>query len=766
MISDFKDYQYKHIVQDCISDVYSEGDTVVVALSTLAFRLLEYVYEKSVNRPKIILADALPICVSYLKERNVRCIVCFDIFEPDIVEMQQIQHGLAVNVPECHVVTISAIQCIEKYSNPNTGTRVHILNELSELLSQKHIMPYIGFPLLSFNINEAEGIDVLDEIKRCNTKYTSCPLYQTDVYGVKLLTFLLHTTTQQTYGKIHMWYDADTHTLYIVPASPTILPDDQEYLNNLFKKTYNAIVWDQLLSYNVFRSPSEVTTDMRSALCTIANYLYSFDNFLYFLQSWLNNLNGEVSWKIGHMSIDSNQLLALCGIEECVNAITDELLQAYSLNFRLKPLNSLAEHEQKVQTQFEKTNWLDPSDDNTNQSLFLAFKKAESIEEILEACYTATGHRMGYPVAALLRAANIGKTSDLDEKKCLFYIHQWLDVQIIKGCVQPKTALQLGYLKNVFCSGYNEFECPTQLARLVLNVFRRIKAILHRNDLPKNLLSGAITLSLMASGIKQIGSTKILFQNRKTIVCSSFGKRDIVDLLIRAGVLRVTDENTLTIEDRWLDGDYIKQIGFTEEKSNELLRNVAQCLHPLSSMPLQLYNYVFNIYFFPSVDLNEAYSKNKAIYDKVIKNLEYTTIAQNQDTNSISDLNVFIVRTHFEVRDYVILWGMFEPLLHNVRYVKSLIGSKDLFISLQKLVQLINFDLKMMQFLLVLRNPKYALETLKGVMSNFTLNGTPLFQLDNLYIAIENLEKNINTGNDGLERCIVELIKVNKQAYE
>lgn len=764
MSLEFYDNRYRQIVQEHIAQVFSGGDYIVVALTKFALRLFEYIYADCDIKPESVLVETLPLCASDLQKRKIERICFFDVFESNTSERELIGNEVSEYLPGVHYEIIAAVDFIEEYANANSGTKVQICNKLSELLCSNQIMPLVEFPRLSFKISNAENIDVLDNIVECNKNYSACPGYTIEEYGKKFYVFVLHTDTLQTYAKMYMWYDSVKSILYVVPAAPVLLQNDGNYLSSIFKETYNAVIWDHLQAYCNIVRPQAQSLDSRSSLCTIANYLYSFDRFTYFWQALIEDLNGRVSYNIGGLQIHSDNLFALCGIRSLTQEIIEELKHAYTLNFRLKPLNSLVENEQHVQMQFEKVNWLDPSDDNTNQLLFQAIKRSSNAEETLEACYTATGQAMGYPIAALDRAVKLGLPQQENKKNTAIGIHYWLDEQLLKGSVQTEIVLQLGFWKNVFCTGYNELDIPTQASRLVLNAFRRIQAILHRNDLPYNLLCGVITLSMMSCGIERIGCTNVNIKDRNVFIKSIFGERNIVDAMIKAGVLEDGKGKNLTIADKWSDSEYLKLIGLPEEVANEYLRYVAKCVSLLSKLPLQLYNYVLNMYFYPFVDVEDALQKTVNLHERVIEKLE--SIVNDNLLKSESDLSEFIQKTLSQIKDYIILWVLFEKFISDERYLSTLDGKAEQFISLQKLVQLINFDLKMILFLLVVKNPKYAMDVANGVLNNFKLDGKQVYPFDKFRESLEEYCQYDDRGITELRICLAELVNVNKKVYE
>lgn len=719
--------KYKDIIYQRIEEMTRKGNSLVVAYSTLALRLLYLIYKDKELMHNVVSMDHIAYCAKSIVGAGIDNIIRFDIFpfapKDTTADEERLQeHGV-------NSTSLVATDCIYREGyEPNPGERIHVMNTICRDLVCNTILPYLDYPHISYKIDGVSN-NVLDSIEYAALNYGSFNCYSNTVYGVKYLTFILHSTTDQTFNKVLVWHDRNKGELLFVPMSAIIVPNDINYIKTLLSGTYNNVVWDRVCES---ASQLENQNDIKSTLITLANYLFSFERFQYFIDSLDDCLRNHVTWKLGSMQIAERNLHAICGSKELVKEIKEELLQAYSMNFRLKHNDSLVKNEQQAQLLFEKVNRINQDDNEVSQKTWYAIKNATNEEDILLSCYIASGKAMGYGVAPLLRALDGSNNVTIDNNSKILFIHKWLDTNTIKGALDVTVVLQLENWRTAYCSSVNDFDVPTQLARFVLSVLRRSFSILKRNDIPEDFLDGILAFTYSKHNIVEINDTKLQVKDRKVFVEKNGQWKSAIGLLVSHRILQKGSHNLISIPNELADRELLYYIGIPEDVAKQIVHTAAECVAPLKTVPLPLYKLVLNKCFFPYHDLISLKEKMVNVNVGLDCYIQRLKISSEQgiapDTDTVYNM---IVEYASKLKDYLIPWNMVLDTCESMQSTNS-----EKFFDVQRTIQLINLKLRLLQSVVVLNRLDYASQLCKDVMDNLQYKGMPVYDTTQVSVIV------------------------------
>lgn len=567
-----------------LESIASKKDCQLVAMSTLSLALIDAIFYNDVqNRPDVLLASSIFVCLRSLKDRGVRKVVRFGITDDDEKQLQQEVFDF------CTLQSIACENDIDAsrfVKNGDGESRESYLVNACAYISRCGIVSDCEYPILKGT--QKNGVRYVPK--------TGEVVCESNRGEYNVFSIIDRKYQNLAVCKVDLYSRKGSAESILIPQAPMTISASLDSVFTLFKGSPVENIWGRiLLMYYQSNQPIGFVNRHLDSLVIIANYIHSFLFFRGLIRELVDGYNVKLL-----------DVYALCGDKEIcsqlmteLNRISDTgLVPSYSLRFR--------KVEQGAFLSFEHKGGINPGLPLAEQiRIGDILLKSKNVDDALTACFAYVDSTVSYSNAALLRALQSTMSIPLSLVDLVKGANEWINLQIQKGTITRRIVIEDGYFLCKYVKGMVEFDCPQRIARIVLNIYRTMVHSLNRNDIQDDMLRSAVACALMEVDDDWLRSLGLRVDNENRTVMCRIGdvEEDVVSLLIRYSIF-VAQDNLVAVTEFWRGREDWANMGLSTHMTELITDRVRRCLMPFRRIPIQLFRVVFNAYFIADKDSN------------------------------------------------------------------------------------------------------------------------------------------------------------------
>lgn len=647
-----------------LKDYVDDGHSIVIAMSRKGPRLVEAVFiQEELSKLNVVTEFAIPFIFKKMEQGvTYRIYVVDDAVYygstlknliKEIREYEQI-YGLTLEVKayvaivDKEALPFNEIEVIGMLG-PRNGYGHYFVQQVMSLFRSKKRCMEVEFPTITYVLDKTADLIILEE----ELKKSFGEVYRTSYKEEDVLNVLLKKEGSQ-FSKIRMYREGTM--LHLTFMSPFNLCIGTVFFDELFKSMGTAYHdwWCNLLA-NIVDSQEKANLsdslrrNMEKSLVVMANYIYSFQGFIYHRQE-IERLLGRRGYLILSHGIQSRDLYKLIGVRKLADDLAI-LLSYYDrlVDFRFPNWNSssvISEHQI-----YEEYDSPTPSErDSLAEHNLHMVRNSQNLHQALSAIvfnqnlfverWSRKGNEgpirhlwFGYKHDSL--AELVKRYARFDEPKSLEQdIHEWLDRRIDMGCVVPQ------YIKDgesktwvrVFRPGENEDVLLSHLSRFVIHVYSQIEEQFHLGYCPVETLGKVLSIVWRQFGDEFLQSQfcfKLFVSDGELYIDQEILPQalTVIRYLQKMYIFEVSNDGEVKISSRIADPDFLHYTTLDSKYEKEIDDFVEKMFVEMKDWGVNVYssyNY-FNHYLNRDVTtgkLMEVSKDSARQLKKVIENIE------------------------------------------------------------------------------------------------------------------------------------------------
>lgn len=651
-----------------LKDYVDDGHSIVIAMSRKGPRLVDAVFsQEELRRLNVVTEFAIPFIFKKM-ERGVayRIYVVDDAvyygstlknLVKEIREYEQI-YGLTLEVKayvaiiDKEALSFNEIEVIGMLG-PRNGYGHYFVQQVMALFRSKNRCMEVEYPIVTYTLDKVSGLESLEN----DLRESLGQVYRSSCQEGEMLSVLLKKNLSQ-FSKIRIYQDGKR--LHLTFMSPFNLCIGTVFSDELFKSMGMAYHewWGNLLaclvdSQDKVNLSDSLRRNMEKSLVVIANYIYSFQEFIYHRLE-IESLLGRRGYQILSHGINSGDLYKLIGIREQA----DELTKLLSYYDRLVDFKFPNWHCSSVISEYqiyEEDNSPTPSErDSLAEHNLHMVRNSQNLHQALSAIvfnqnlFVERWSRKGNegPVRHLWFGYKHDSLTELVKRYARFDepnslerdIHEWLDRRIDMGCVVPQ------YIKDgksktwvrVFRPGENEDVLLSHLSRFVIHVYSQIEEQLHLGYCPVETLGKVLSIVWRQFGDEFLQS-QFCFK-----LCVSDGELyvdqeelpkplTVIRYLQKMYILEVSNDGEVKISSRIADSDFLHYTTLDSQYEKEIDDFIEKMFVEMKDWGVDVYssyNY-FNHYLNRDVTTGELMEVSKDAARQLKKVIEIIEVELN-----------------------------------------------------------------------------------------------------------------------------------------
>lgn len=782
-------------LHDNLLNDYVDGDhSIVIAMSRKGPRLIDCVFSREEQqRMRIITEFAVPFLFRNLCRGELYHVYIVDdavyygsTLKNLVKEIREYEKAYSLNLEiRAYVAVIdqgalafSEVE-VKGLSAPREGYGHFFVRQIMTEFRKKNQCLEVEFPIVTYHL---ERPICLQDFSKALAEHFH------DIYIVKhregeVLSALLERDDSQ-FCKIRIYVNKKQLCLaFMMPRSIPCGLNGMEGLLDSMGGAYRKY-WLSLYGYIMQDAdskelPESVARNAEKSLVTIANYIFSYQYYIYYRRS-IESIFSERGIDAKGYGIDHNAIFRLIGVESLSDELS-RLLNHYDRLVDFKWPKVGRKIDATVHQIYEESNTPSTEERRTleahNEHMV---RNSRTYDEALSAVVfnqnlfverwsrhgLHSGNRhlwFGYTHDVLLQL--LRRYSRLLDEPTEKMVHKWLDVRIDQGCVVPQYIIDnvSGCWVRVFRPGENEDVLLSHLARYVLHVYQQIDQQLNLGFVPLQVL-GYMLLVLHKRLWDDVLKDQFLFslsEYERTIVLDEPEWKEnpmtVIKYLRKMYILEVTDDE-VGIAPRISDPEFLENTTLDDRALDLIDQMVAVIMSKYKKQQIKYSSCdsFFNYYINGDVDKGIVLQFSKDIAKRVlqvVKGLLTTTYfpqemkADEQTKDSLlecyHDIMKYDVAPGFyidEIKDAKSFWDTYQD-----DGIRAQHNFKGLMMIINLLVGVYVFD---------------NFDSVKAYLNNKnTLTMMTLLKLDALKDYAEELTKELNVDKTRRNQRILNILK-------
>jgi hypothetical protein len=782
-------------LHDNLLNDYVDGDhSIVIAMSRKGPRLLDCVFSKQEQqRMRIITEFAVPFLFRNLHRGELYHVYIVDdavyygsTLKNLVKELREYEKAYFLNleirayvaVIDQGALTFNEVE-VKGLSAPREGYGHYFVRQIMTEFRKKHQCLEVEFPIVTYHLERPISLQDLSKVLAEHFH---------DIYIVnhregEVLTVLLERDDSQ-FCKIRIY--ANNKQLCLAFMMPRCIPcglSGMEGLLDSMGGTYRKY-WQSLYNYIMQDADSKnlsesVERNAEKSLVAIANYLFSYQYYIYYRRSIEGIFSGRGIDAKGY-GVDNNALFRLIGIE----SFSDELASILShydrlVEFRWPKVGRKIDatvhqiYEESNTPSMEERRTLEAHNEHMvrnsrtydealsavvfNQNLFVERWSRHGLH---------SGNRhlwSGYTHDVLLQL--LRSYSRLDDEPTEMMVHEWLDARIDLGCVVPQYIIdnESGNWVRVFRPGENEDVLLSHLARYVLHIYQQIDRQLNLGFVPLQVL-GYMLLVLHKRLWDGVLKDQFLFSmseyERTIVIDEPEWKEDpitVIKYLRKMYILEVTDDE-VSIAPRISDPEFLENTTL-DDRALYLINQMVEAImqkYKEQHIKYSRCDSFFNYYINRDVDKGIVLQFSKDIAKRVLQVVKglLTTTYFPQDMKADEQTKDRLLECYHDIMKYDVAPGF---------YIDEFVDAKSFWETYQDDGIRAQHNFKALMMIINLLVGVYVFdnfENVKGYLYNKnTMTMMTLLKLDALKSYAENLTKELNVDKTRRNQRILIILR-------
>lgn len=782
-------------LHDNLLNDYVDGDySIVIAMSRKGPRLIDCVFSREEQqRMRIITEFAVPFLFRNLGKGELYHVYIVDdavyygsTLKNLVKELHEYEKTYSLNlgirayvaVIDQGALTFNEVE-VKGLPAPREGYGHFFVRQIMTEFRKKHQCLEVEFPIVTYHLEKP--ISLQDLSKALEEHFH-------DIYIVKhregeVLTALLERDDSQ-FCKIRIY--SNNKQLCLAFMMPRIIPcgiSGMEGLLDSMGGTYRKY-WQSLYDYIMQDADSKdlsesVERNAEKSLVTIANYIFSYQYYIYYRRS-IERIIAERGIDAKGFGIDNNALFRLIGIE----SFSDELARILNhydrlVEFRWPKVGSEIDvtahqiYEESNTPSVEERRTLEAHNEHMvrnsrtydealsavvfNQNLFVERWSRHGLQ---------SGNRhlwFGYTHDVLLQL--LKRYSRLHNEPTEKMVHEWLDARIDQGCVVPQYIIDnvSGNWVRVFRPGENEDVLLSHLARYVLHVYQQIDRQLNLGFVPLQVLENMLLVlhKRLWDGILRDQFLFSLSEHERSIVLDEPEWKDhpmtVIKYLRKMYILEVTDDE-VSIAPRISDPEFLENTTLDEHALYLINQMVAVIMKEYKNQQIRYSSCdsFFNYYVNGDVDKGFVLQYSKDIAKRVLQVVKglLTTTYFPQEMKADEQTKDKLLECYHDIMKYDVAPGF---------YIDQIENAKSFWDTYQDDGILAQHNFKALMMIINLLVGVYVFDnfdSVKGYLNNKnTLTMMTLLKLEALKDYAESLTKELNVDKTRRNQKILTILR-------
>lgn len=683
----------KQLHDDLLRDYSSDIPCVVVSLSRKGPKIMETVFsEKELQRFDIITEIALPFFFLMRKHEQSHYNVYIvddavyygstllnlynELREYEKVTGMKLNIRAYVALKDWDMLQIEGLT-INGMESRRRGYGHFFVKEAMKRFRKSHSCMEVEYPVVRYHFSQTVDAELL--AAEAKSRFEGYYVVRHEE-GIVFCTLLPQNGCQ--FCKLRIY--PDEQQVSVAVMAPWDIPDDEQTLEALMDEIgygYNNLwqsITDKVLHKGEAQLSATTFRNLRRSLVVLANYIYSYQVFLYNMRM-IENVFHACRLLPSDMGIEKKDIYRLTGSGEIADTLIKKLNEQTKLVDMHYPL-SLPSAVKEHGLVYEEDNF---PDGDERQNILLhnehMVRNSHSYQEALSALFfnqnlfierwsrmkaRYEGRRLwfGYThdsLAFILERNGRYKKPQNQER----LLHKWVDVRIDQGCVVPQYVLdtQKDVWVRVLRPGENEDVLLSHLARFVIHVYKLIDEKMELGYVPHDFLSGMMAVvyqTLWVDCLKEQFDFTLILDNDRTLRLAEFdviGSPEVINYLKRMYILEVNDDE-VTISPRITDREFRSQTTMDSDAVRRLDKIVSEVMDQFATSGMSYRNpeIIFNHYlnkYLPVQMLVDVCHRAGATLTDVISHVE-ENIENGQSEFFNSDTESQMIEAYHEVMKY------------------------------------------------------------------------------------------------------------------
>ena len=767
----------RQLHDNLLNDYIDDGHSIVIAMSRKGPKLVDAVFKKEEQeRLNVVTEFAIPFIFKKMERDVVYHIYIVDdavyygsTLKNLVKEIREYgnYYGLKlemkayVAIIDKEALSFNEIDLIGM-PGPRNGYGHYFVQQVMSLFRSKNRCMEVEYPSITYTLDKPANLENIEKDLRTSFEDVYRTIYKEEV----ILNVLLKKNGSQ-FCKIRIYQEGTK--LHLAFMSPFNLAVGAVYSNELFKSMGPTYLkwWDSLKGCIVDSQEDTKLSDslrrnIEKSLVVIANYIYSFQGFIYYRQE-IERLLGARGYQILSHGIKSGDIYKLIGNKN----LADDLAQllAYhdrQVDFKIPNWHSnavVSEHqiyEEFDSPSMEERRTLESHNEHMirnsrihqealsaivfNQNLFVERWSRHGMQAPSRHLW------FGYSHDVLLHLVN--RYSRLHEAPSEVMIHEWLDTRVDMGCVVPQYIIDnaSGQWVRVFRPGENEEIVLSHLARYVLFVYQQIDKSLKLGFVPRDVLDQML-LVLHKQLWKDFLSKQFFFEvkeyQRKLVMVEPEWADNPMSVVRYLRKMYVLEEKNgeVTIAPRISDPEFLSNTTLDDKTIYLVAQIVDTVMTRYQKMKVNYYNSesFFNYYLHHDVEPEYLLDYSKSIAQRLLGVADEVRLAMHYEREKIADENVEekLIKCFDDIMEYNLFPDFYLEGIKDEKEFKERCES-DLSLKAQNNFKILLQIVNLMVGLYVLDDIETVLDYLR---SKTTLKAMELLRLDSLRKYIEELDE-------------------------
>lgn len=596
-----------------LRDYVNDGHSIVIAMSRKGPKLVDAVFKKDeLNRLNVVTEFAIPFLFGKMERGITYHIYIIDdaIYYgstlknliKEIKEYEQL-YGLKL-VVKAYVAIIdkealffSEVEVIGTVG-PRNGYGHYFVQQVMSLFRIRKRCMEVEYPAITYTLDKASDLNALEEdFRRINGRSYMISYKEEDV-----LTVLFEKNASQ-FSKVRIFRDGAK--LQMTFMSPFNLSTGTVFSDELLASMGTAYKrwWMSLLNCVADKDKKQVLSDttrrnVEKSLVVIANYIYSFQEFIYHRQG-IENILKSRGYNILSHDFNSSDIYRLIGNR----TLSDELSRIFVRFDQLIDFKFPEWHSSTISVQHQIYEEFDSPSVDERRTLEAhnehMIRNSRTYQEALSAIIfnqnlfverwsrhglQAPNRHLWFGYSHDVLIYQIKRYSRLHEEPSEILIHEWLDKRVDMGCVVPQYIIDNSSSQwvRVFRPGENEEIVLSHLARYVLFVYQLIDQRLKLGFVPIDVLDQMLVV-LHKQLWNDILSKQFFFevnvQQRRLYIAEQKNGENSTPILRYLRKMYVLEENNeeVTIAPRISDPEFLSNTTL-DDKSVSLVGQIVDVI--------------------------------------------------------------------------------------------------------------------------------------------------------------------------------------------
>jgi len=782
-------------LHDNLLNDYVDGDhSIVIAMSRKGPRLIDCVFSREEQqRMRIITEFAVPFLFRNLYRGELYHVYIVDdavyygsTLKNLVKEIREYEKAYSLNleirayvaVIDLGALAFSEVE-VKGLSAPREGYGHFFVRQIMTEFRKKNQCLEVEFPIVTYHLDRPI---CLHDFSKALAEHFH------DIYIVKhregeVLSALLERDDSQ-FCKIRIYANKKQLCLaFMMPRSiPCGISGMEGLLDNMggaYRKYWLSLYGYIMQDADSKELPESVARNAEKSLVTIANYIFSYQYYIYYRRS-IESIFSERGIDAKGYGIDHNAIFRLIGVESLSDELS-RLLNHYDRLVDFKWPKVGRKIDATVHQIYEESNTPSTEERRTleahNEHMV---RNSRTYDEALSAVVfnqnlfverwsrhgLHSGNRhlwFGYTHDVLLQL--LRRYSRLLDEPTEKMVHKWLDARIDQGCVVPQYIIDnvSGCWVRVFRPGENEDVLLSHLARYVLHVYQQIDQQLNLGFVPLQVL-GYMLLVLHKRLWDDVLKDQFLFslsEYERTIVLDEPEWKEnpmtVIKYLRKMYILEVTDDE-VGIAPRISDPEFLENTTLDDRALDLIDQMVAVIMSKYKKQQIKYSSCdsFFNYYINGDVDKGIVLQFSKDIAKRVLQVVKglLTTAYFPQEMKADEQTKDSLLECYHDIMKYDVAPGFYIDEIKDAKSfwdtyqddgIRAQHNFKGLMMIINLLVGVYVFD---------------NFDSVKAYLNNKnTLTMMTLLKLDALKDYAEELTKELNVDKTRRNQRILNILK-------